>query len=130
MKLEALRLLASLRLEPRRVRFLSGFIDTYLRLNPRETLLFNAQADTLLTRKEKTKVMELTTSWKEEGLRQGRQEGRRQVVLRLLHRRCGSLPRAIESKVRLLPAASLENLAEAVLDFSALADLERWLEEH
>jgi hypothetical protein len=32
-KLECLRLLATLRLNPARMRLISGFVDTYLRLN-------------------------------------------------------------------------------------------------
>ena len=75
--------------------------------------------------------MELTTSWKEEGREEGRQEGRQegevQVVLRLLRRRCGSIPSAIEPKLRALTVPELEDLAEALLDFSGVSDLDRWL---
>lgn len=134
-KLECLRLLTRLDLAPAQTRFLSGFIDTYLRLNSQESLLFQAQADRLLDRTEKTKVIELTTSWKEEGRKEGRQEGRLEgrneerleLVLRLLQRRCDALPTRVESQVRSLPPSTLEQLAEALLDFSALADLEGWL---
>jgi hypothetical protein len=51
-KLECLRLLTRLKLTPERAHFLSGFIDTYLRLNAQESLLFEAEADTLLNRLE------------------------------------------------------------------------------
>jgi hypothetical protein len=133
-KLECLRLLARLRLAPGRAHFLSGFIDTYLRLNPQETLLFEAQTNTILNRTERKKVMELTTSWKEEGRQEGRQEGRREgqieMALRLLQRRCGPLPKRLDSKVRTLTIPELEDLAEAVLDFSSLNDFERWLLGH
>ena len=135
-KLECLRLLTQLGLEPGQTRFLSGFVDTYLRLSAQESLLFQAQADRLLNRTEKSKVMELTTSWKEEGLQEGREQGREQgrqeerlaLVLRLLQRRCGSLPPAAEARVRGLSAPQLEDLAEALLEFSSWSDLERWLQ--
>jgi len=126
-KLECLRLLTRLKLPPDRAHFLSGFIDTYLRLNPREILIVQAAADTLLNRAEKAKVMELTTSWKEEGRQEGRQEGQVHLVLRLLGRRCGPLPKRLDSKVRALAIPQLEELAEALLDFTSVADLERWL---
>jgi Domain of unknown function (DUF4351) len=130
-KLECLRLLTWLRLVPGRAHFLSGFIDTYLRLNSEESLLFEAQADTILNRTERTKVMELTTSWKEEGRQEGREEGRHEgqveMALRQLRRRCGPLPKRLDSKVRALTIPELEDLAEAVLDFSSLADFEHWL---
>src|SRR6266404_8814927 len=62
-KLECLRLLVTLRLDPARMRLISGFIDSYLRLNAQEELLFEQQAITLLDTTEQAKVMELTTSW-------------------------------------------------------------------
>jgi hypothetical protein len=43
-------------------------------------------------------------------------------------RRCGDLSPAVESKVRALSPSELETLAEALLDFSGLSDLERWLQ--
>jgi len=107
-------------------------VDTYLRLSAQESLLFQAQADRLLNRTEKSKVMELTTSWKEEGLQEGREQGRQEerlaLVLRLLQRRCGSLAPAAEARVRSLSAPQLEDLAEALLEFSSRTDLERWLQ--
>ena len=69
------RLPVTLRLDPARMRLISGFIDTYLRLNQQETLLFERQAATLLGDSEKTSVMELTTSWKEEGIESGEEKG-------------------------------------------------------
>ena len=122
-KLECLRLLTTLRLDPARQRLISGFVDTYLRLNAAEALQFAAQADMVLGSDEKERLMELTTSWKEEG----RQEGEAAVVLRLLRRRCGELPPEMVASVSALPSASLENLAEALLDFASRSDLERWL---
>lgn len=120
-----------LNLKPGQQRFLSGFVDTYLRLNAEERLQFEAQADRVLHPAEKSKVMELTTSWKEEGRVEGREEGRLeerlQLILRLLRRRCGSLSPAVEARVRGLSGAALEELAEALLDFTGPDDLQRWL---
>lgn len=70
--------------------------------------------------------MEITTSWKEEGLK----EGQLNLVLRQLKRRCGDLPPPVEKRVHALKTIELENLAEALLDFSSLADLRQWLREH
>ena len=72
--------------------------------------------------------MELTTSWEEKGRQQGRQEGEANVVLRLLRRRCGDLAPALQQRVTALPSEQLESLAEALLDFTSAADLERWFE--
>jgi predicted transposase YdaD len=150
-KLECLRLLTSLRLDRARQRLISGFVDTYLRLDAAEALQFNHQADTLLEHVEKEKIMELTTSWKEEGRAEGKAEGKvegkaegkvegiaegkaegrlegeMRVVLRQLERRCGVLPPPLLERVRGLSLERLEDLAEALLEFNGAADLERWL---
>jgi predicted transposase/invertase (TIGR01784 family) len=58
---------------------------------------------------------------------EGRQEGERSLVLRLLNRRVGTLPETIQTQVEALPLEQLEALGEALLDFTGLADLESWL---
>ncbi|MUL38443.1 DUF2887 domain-containing protein [Gloeocapsopsis dulcis] len=52
----------------------------------------------------------------------------RSLVLRLLTRRVGELPQEVRSHVESLPLEQLENLGEALLDFTSLADLRSWLE--
>jgi hypothetical protein len=49
------------------------------------------------------------------------------LILRQLTRRLGSLPDALRTQVEQLPLPQLEALAEALLDFQSLADLEAWL---
>ncbi|MDB9312948.1 Rpn family recombination-promoting nuclease/putative transposase [Spirulina sp. CS-785/01] len=63
-----------------------------------------------------------------EGAQEGRQEGEVQLVLRLLSRRFGQLGARQEQQIRQLSLEQLEALAEALLDFSSLAELEEWLE--
>jgi len=129
-KLECLRLLVTLRLDPAKLRLISGFIDSYLRLDARETLLFEQQAATLLGKTEQTKVMELTTSWKEEGIEIGRQEGRQrecQLILRQLRRRFGMLSPELEARINQLPIEKLEALGESLVDFASMIDMDAWL---
>lgn len=68
----------------------------------------------------------------QKGLQKGRQEGRQEGVadltLRLLHRRVGTLPPTTETQVRALPLTKLTRLGEALLDFQAPEDLEKWLQ--
>jgi predicted transposase/invertase (TIGR01784 family) len=67
-----------------------------------------------------------------EGLEQGLEEGKRQeglsLILRLLNRKLGSLPPDMRSRVEQLSISQLEMLAEALLDFSDMTDLENWLQ--
>ena len=48
------------------------------------------------------------------------------IVLRLLNRRFGLLDEASEAKVRELSVNQLDDLSEAIFDFSVSADLDRW----
>ena len=63
----------------------------------------------------------------QEGRQEGWQEGELDLALRLLQRRCGQLAPQQERRVRALPSHLLEALAEALLDFEGMADLNAWL---
>jgi hypothetical protein len=73
-KLECLRLLATLKLDQARMKLISGFVDRYLKLNTDEQEKFQAEVKALAF-EETEGVMQIVTSWMEEGLLQGRKEG-------------------------------------------------------
>ena len=132
-KAECLRLLATLRLDPARMQLISGFVDTYLRLNNREEQAFQSELDKLGLR-EQEQVMQIVTSWMREGIAQGLEQGLEQglqreiaLVLRLLNRRLGGVDAALAERVRQLPIDQVENLGEALLDFDSEQDLQRWI---
>lgn len=58
---------------------------------------------------------------------EGCEEGELKLVLRLLNRRLGTMPPELIAQVEGLPLGQLEDLAEALLDFSSEADLRDWL---
>ncbi len=66
----------------------------------------------------------------EQGLAQGKQQEGVALVLRQLTRRIGVLASEIQERIRGLSIAQLEDLAEALLDFSQPTDLVNWLEGH
>ena len=125
-KAECLRLLTTLRLDPTRTRLIFGFVDTYLRLNLQEQTVFQEELGKLEER-EREGIMQITTSWMEQGIEQGVQIEAKSLIFRLLNRRVGELPGQVRSHIETLPLAQLEALAEALLDFSGLSDLEAWL---
>lgn len=145
-KLQCLRLLVSLRLDPARMKLISGFIDTYLRLNPREEKLLKADIAEQLEPEEQEGIMQIVTSWMEEGLQIGRQEGRLEgrlegqmegkkeeglaIILRQLNRRIGGITPTLQAQLHQLSVLQLENLADALLDFSTPNDLVNWLEQN
>jgi len=59
-----------------------------------------------------------------------RQEEALELIKRLLQRRLGAVNPELQEHVNLLSVAQLENLAEALLDFSNEADLVTWLDEN
>ncbi|MDJ0775453.1 MAG: DUF4351 domain-containing protein, partial [Mastigocoleus sp. MO_167.B18] len=59
---------------------------------------------------------------------EGREEGERKIILRLLNRRVGELPQEMRQRVENLSLEQLENLGEALLDFTSMADFQAWLE--
>ena len=63
----------------------------------------------------------------QKGLQKGRHTGEAELVLRLLARRLGALSVAQQKSVRKLPLSKIEELGEALLDFSSRDDLARWL---
>jgi len=132
-KLECLRLLATLRLNPARMQLISGFVDTYLKLSREEERAFQREVRATPTI-ERKKVMEIVTSWMEQGIKQGRKEGRQEgelaVLLRLLNRQVGKVGVRLQSRLRKLPIERLEAMAEALLDFKTLDDLKQWLDEN
>jgi Domain of unknown function (DUF4351) len=59
--------------------------------------------------------------------RDARQQGVLSVVTRQLNRRLGNIDEAISERVRSLSTEELEELSEALLDFTSVTDLTDWL---
>jgi predicted transposase/invertase (TIGR01784 family) len=70
---------------------------------------------------------------KQEGREEGRQEGRQEtalnLVIRLLTKRFGELPEEVINNIAKLSLTNLENLGEALLDFTSLQDVQIWLSQ-
>ena len=141
-KLECLRLLARLKLDPARSKLIGGFVDSYLNLTAQEMKTFEREREKLLP-KEREETVALISRWEskgiELGLEQGRQEGlqegiiaglhdgKEQLIIRLINRRIGDVNPILSSRIAELTPALLDDLGEALLDFNDFADLERWL---
>jgi len=130
-KLACLDLLGKLQLDPARRELISGFVDTYLRLTIEEQKVFEDELKKIEPERQE-RVMEIVTSWMEQGIEQGIERGGKQgksdLVLRMLRKRLGSLEAETEARVAELPVEQLEELAEALLDFTAPSELIGWLD--
>ncbi|CAC5344110.1 MULTISPECIES: DUF4351 domain-containing protein [Planktothrix] len=67
---------------------------------------------------------------RQQGLQQGRQREAMSFVTRQLTRRLGAIAPTIQEQIQTLSVEELENLGEALLDFSEATDLENWLNQH
>jgi predicted transposase YdaD len=65
---------------------------------------------------------------KAEGRTEGKAEGERALVLKLLNRRLGKISIKLQTRVGGLSLEKVELLGEALLDFTDVADLERFLD--
>ncbi len=143
-KAECLRLLVTLKLDPARTQLISGFIDTYLRLNPEEEPAFNLEVDRI-DKAEKTAVVEIVTSWMERGIEQGiergieqgiergiergRREGYIYTLLRFLKGQLGDLPTYARLKIESLREQQLDTLTDRFPTLSSIDDLVDMLNE-
>jgi Domain of unknown function (DUF4351) len=133
-KVECLRSIATLKLDPARVSILSGFVDSYLNLDRLEEVEFEREVASIKKESEKEQVMQIVTSWMEQGIEQGRVEGEKEEALRLvsrvLIRRVGELDAGMNERLQQLSVIQLEDLLDAALDFTAIDNLEAWLSQN
>jgi len=137
-KAECLRLLVTLKLNPAKMQLISGFIDTYLRLNQIEEEKFAAEIGSLIPA-EKEEVMQIVTSWMEQGIEQGIERGIQQgrqeaitkekdLIVRQIKRKVGNIDMELETRIKSLNLEVIEVLAEAIFDLATVEDLRNWLE--
>ncbi|WP_406678464.1 Rpn family recombination-promoting nuclease/putative transposase [Moorella sp. ACPs] len=110
-KLEFLRMLTRLKLDPARMEMLAGFFESYLKLSQEEEERLNCELGRI-DKKEAETIMQITTSWHErgrmeglmegrmEGLKEGRMEAQKETILKYLSRRFGEQPADLEEKVQ------------------------------
>ena len=139
-KVQCLRLLATLRLEPAKSRLISRFVDAYLRLNDQEMRIFDQTLESLPVDERKT-VMSYTTSWeeqgikrglemglqrgREEGLEQGRAQGLRSGLDVALQRLFGERAQRLLERLKNCDLARLERLQERLAAGGELDELEQ-----
>jgi hypothetical protein len=106
-----------------KMELLSGFIDHFLPLTPAEEKVFEAEL-AKLPPEIYERIMEIITSWMRKGIR----HGKRELIVAQLRKRFGSLDGEFVGRIDDLLAEELQELGEALLDFTAQSDLESWLD--
>ncbi|PNW57442.1 UNVERIFIED_CONTAM: hypothetical protein BEN50_07255 [Euhalothece sp. KZN 001] len=67
--------------------------------------------------------------WEQQVEERGKKEGVQSLVWRLISRRFGDIPSSIQTQIEELEIEETEALAEALLDFTSIDDLQRWLQQ-
>ena len=140
-KLQCLRLLATLSLDKNKSDLIFHFVSSYLRLTPPEMRIYKQNLETIPDQGERQAVMQYTNEWKEEGLLEGRQQGRqeglqegRQEGLEKASRRglkCsldikfGQAASALIGRLPDCPLETLERLQDALEGGADLQQLEK-----
>jgi hypothetical protein len=119
-KMECLRLLATLRLDVAKMQLIGGFLDTYLRLNAEEEETLRREMN-VLDAVEKETVMQITTSWE--------RKGKRDLLVKQLRYRFGDVALELEGSIDALADERIDDFAQALLSFSSIADARAWLEQ-
>ena len=152
-KIEFMRMISRLEIDPARMELIVSFFETYLRLSKEEEQEFYTGIGKL-EEKEAEKIMQITTSWyqkghkegllkgrregrkegwlkgKEEGWLKGREEGwlkgKQEVLLKVLRQRFGLDNAALEGAVLALQDASLlDDLLLELLSVSTAPEAEQ-----
>jgi hypothetical protein len=132
-KLEFLRMLATLRLDGARSSLLREFMTRYLRLTSEENARYNSEYERL-DPAEKRSIVEVIDEWDAAGIAKGLEKGVRQGMARgaihQLAHRFGQISSSLADRIASLPEETLDDLMVAILDFQSMRDAEDWLDQH
>jgi hypothetical protein len=124
-KMECLRIIATLKLNPARNALIGEFMLRYLRLSQSETAVYNQQVVSLEP-PERSQVVELMHEWVEEAVHA---KGK-MVATRQLQHRFGPISPELRGRVEQLSLEALDELVTAILDFKNLTEAEAWISQH
>jgi hypothetical protein len=94
-------------------------------------LLYNLQQNLRINQSSQTEdrelIMRLAPLYQQDR-ELAKQEGEQGLIIRLLNRRIGEIESSLIQRVQALSIEQLEELGEALLDFTSIEDLENWLQ--
>jgi hypothetical protein len=129
-KVEFMRMMATLRLDVGRSSQIRAFMESYLRLTSEEIVRYNREVETIEP-KERETIMDVVYEWDREAVERGMQKGSHnkgvQIVLRMLSRRFGAVSQELQARIEGLSEPLLDDLVVDLLDFANLADAEAWI---
>ncbi|MDB5290628.1 MAG: hypothetical protein JWL69_1869 [Phycisphaerales bacterium] len=132
-KVEFMRMMATLRLDVGRSSQIRAFMETYLRLTSEEMARYNREVEAIAP-KERETIMDVVYEWDREAVERGMQKGSHNKgvkdVLRLLSHRFGAIPQELQARIDGLADPVLDDLLVDLLGFASLSDAEAWIAAH
>ena len=117
-RLQCLRLIATLRLDPARSQLIAGFVRTYLQMTRLELAELQQEVG-LLPREEQNTMITLTNEW----IETGQVTAQRALILRLGTKRFGEPDATIRSALETADLLLLEILVDRLLEVESWAEL-------
>ena len=121
-RLECLRLIVTLRLDPARQQLIAGFVRKYLQMTGVELAQFQREVG-LLPPEERNTVLTLTNEWIELGEEKGRVSEAHRMILRLGTRRFGEPDAATRTALETAELPRLEAIVDRLLEVESWAEL-------
>ncbi|QOV92419.1 DUF4351 domain-containing protein [Humisphaera borealis] len=124
-KLECLRLMATLKLDKSRQALIRDFMDSYLRLSTAEMQVYDRELQAIAS-PEREVVMQIVNEWEARG------EARGIVTLLTaqISHRFGEVPGDLLDRIAHLSKENLQSLALALFDLDSMSDVEEWIATH
>lgn len=135
LKIEFLKMILRMRLDPARMQLLIGFFETYIKLSLQDEELVQRKLAEELPPKEVSEMTEILTSYHLRGREEGREEGKKEALQRTLmkqaRRKLGSISQEFEKQILQCTSIShLENALENIFDFDSEEELLNALKEN
>ena len=132
-KLECLRMMVTLKLDPARATLISSFMNSYLKLTAAEANVYNREVEAIEP-KERQVIMEWTNEWieqgKAEGVAIGERDGRARLLIRMMRRRLGPEVEKLANSLMQMSPEQLDIFSDEMDALKTLADAHRWLAQH
>lgn len=121
-KLECLRLIATLKMNPARQALIREFMDSYLRLSSQELAVYNRELQTIAP-PEREVMMKVLNECEEIGEARGKVA----LITAQFRRRMGALPDDVGNRLDGMESEQLQSLGEAMFDLS-YEEVRAWLD--
>lgn len=128
MKADFLRMILGAHVDPARASLLIEFVETYVPLTVNECIEFE---HLIQTEQQYAEVEQMVTVYEQRGIEQGIEQGKRNLLLRLLCKKFGELPKELEAGlVKIESVEMLDQLSLGVLDARSLDEFLKLLPDN